>query len=254
MKGFLEYSPGSTVLHMVNPLTKLILAFFLCVACFVSSNHYLILAIIGLDIALGIVGGVPKKVLAMLKTMIKLGLLLFLVQLLITRSGHVLLELPFGLDITDRGLSFSLLLVLRLIGATIPLTLMLSLTKMSDLSNVFVEKLKIPYQYAFAFTTALRFIPIFTGEMHDIIEAQTARGVEFDTRNPFKKVMLVLPLCMPLLISSVKRIDGAAISAELRGFTIRGKNKGYKTFAFTGSDFGMLALAFLVLAYSFLLG
>jgi len=254
MKGFLEYSPGSTVLHTTNPLTKLILAFFLCVACFVSSNHYFILAVIGLNIALGAVAGVPQKVLAMLKTMIKLGLILFIVQLLITRSGHVFLELPFGLLITDRGLSFSLLLVLRLIGATIPLALMLSLTKMSDLSNVFVDRLKIPYQYAFAFTTALRFIPVFTGEMHDIMEAQTARGVEFDTRNPFKKIMLVLPLCVPLLISSVKRIDGAAISAELRGFTIRGKKKGYKTFSFSGADFGILALAVLVLTYGIVLG
>ena len=60
-----------------------------------------------------------------------------------------------------------------------------------------MEKLHIPYRYAFTFSTALRFVPVFSQEMNAIMEAQTARGVEYDTRNPFKKLKLMLPLCVP---------------------------------------------------------
>ena len=102
---------------------------------------------------------------------------------------------------------FSLLLVLRLMAATLPLTIMLSVTQMSDLTNVLVSKLRIPYKYAFAIITVIRFIPVFSSEMNGIIEVQTARGVEFDTKNIFRKIGLIIPMCVPLLISSVKKIS-----------------------------------------------
>jgi len=168
--------------------------------------------------------------------------LLFVVQILFVRDGNVLLSLPLGIVITDLGLSFSLLFVLRLFAATMPLALMLSVTQMSDLSNVLVSKVGIPYKYTFVLTTAIRFIPLFSQEMSGIMEAQIARGVEFDTKNFFKKIKLLLPLCVPLLISSVKKIDEGAISAELRGFNLRQKNSGYKAYNFSGLDFCALLL------------
>ena len=92
---------------------------------------------------------------------------------------------------------------------------MLAVTKLNDLANACVEVLHIPYKYAFTFTTALRFVPVFTQEMNAIMEAQTARGVQFDTRNPFKKMSLMLPVCIPLLVTSVGKTDATALAAEL---------------------------------------
>jgi energy-coupling factor transport system permease protein len=96
--------------------------------------------------------------------------------------------------------------------------------------------LRVPYKYAFVLTTAMRFIPLFSEEMAAIVEAQTARGVEFDTKNFVKKIRLLMPLCVPLLISSVRRIEVGAISAELRGFNLRNRASGYKRYAFGVSD------------------
>jgi energy-coupling factor transport system permease protein len=93
-------------------------------------------------------------------------------------------------------------------------------------------------------TTAIRFIPLFADEMAAIIDAQVARGVDFDTRNFFKKIKLLLPLCVPLLISSVRRVEGGAISAELRGFNFRNPRSGYKRYPFSSRDIvALLALA-----------
>lgn len=50
--------------------------------------------------------------------------------------------------------------------------------------------------------------------MNAIMEAQTARGVEYDTKNPVKKLKLMLPLCVPLLISSVGKTDATALAAR----------------------------------------
>jgi energy-coupling factor transport system permease protein len=162
-------------------------------------------------------------------------------------QGAVLLRLPLGIRITDRGVLFSLLFVLRLFAAAMPLTLMLSVTQMSDLSNVLVRYLGIPFKYTFALTTAIRFIPLFSAEMAGIMEAQVSRGVEFDTRNFFKKIRLLLPLCVPLLISSVRKIEGAAISTELRGFNLRTRSSGYKQYRFGHWDMVMFLVCALAI-------
>ncbi|HEY5585530.1 MAG TPA: energy-coupling factor transporter transmembrane component T [Ruminiclostridium sp.] len=251
MKGILEYSQGETIIHKLNPLTKMILAFLLCLSSFVSNNILMAVVIIALNIIIAYMANITKKALLLLSTLLKIGVVLFLFQIFFIRTGNIILSLPLNLYITDMGLEFSILLVLRLAGATMPLVLMITVTRMSDLTNVFVQKLHIPYKYTFAFITALRFIPIFENEMNGIIEAQTARGVEFDTKNPIKKIKLVLPLCVPLLISSVKRIEGGAISAELRGFNVRQKNSGYKKYYFNIFDYLVILLSVLMLFVSF---
>jgi energy-coupling factor transport system permease protein len=126
--------------------------------------------------------------------------------------------------------------------------MLLSVTPMSDIANALTKYLGIPYKYTFVLTTAIRFIPLFSEEMAGIMEAQISRGVEFDTRNFFKKLRLLLPLCVPLLISSVRKIEGGAISAELRGFNLRGRTSAYKRYPLSRKDAGVLALCLLVIA------
>ena len=193
-------------------------------------------------------GGVFDRAAGMLNGLLKLSVFLFVLQLLFVRTGAPLLSLP-PLLVTDRGVMTGLRLVLRLIGATMPLALLLSVTQMSDLSGVLVQRLHVPYKYAFTLTTAIRFIPVFADSLSGIMEAQTARGVAFDTKNPFKKLGLILPLCMPLLISSVGRIHDTAAAAEMRGFTLRTRESQSRRYTFKSGDlFAALIAAALVAA------
>ena len=127
----------------------------------------------------------------------------------------------------------ALRLVLRLSCATLPLAIMLSVTKLGDLSNALVEKLHIPFKYAFTMTTAIRFIPVFAAEMAGIMEAQVSRGIELDTKNPFRKIALVLPLCAPLLVSSVRKTQSLAIAAD---FKFRKKGSCLKKYDYSLAD------------------
>ncbi|GHU53627.1 ABC transporter permease [Spirochaetia bacterium] len=240
MTGLLDYIPGNSFFHKLNPLTKLFFSFLMCAACFISTSHFHILAILALNLLFSACSGVLKRSVTVLLSLVQFSLLLFVVQIVFVREGTPLLHWHFFL-ITDQGLSFSLLFVLRLITATLPLTFMLSITLMSDISNALTGMLKIPYKWTFALTTAIRFIPLFSAEMAGIMEAQIARGVAFDTKNFLKKIRLILPLCVTLLISSVRKIEGCAISAELRGFHLRTGKSGYKRYLFSSGDIIMIA-------------
>jgi energy-coupling factor transport system permease protein len=247
MTGLLDYVAGDSFLHRLNPITKLVLSFGLCASCFLSGNLFLILGIILLNLLASAMSGIIGRSLRILRSLVKLSIVLFLVQVFFVREGRVLIRFPADIYITGTGLLFSLLFVSRLIAATMPLVLMLSVTRMSDISNALNRYFRIPYKYTFVLTTAIRFIPLFADEMAAIIDAQVSRGVDFDTRNIFKKLRLLIPLCVPLLISSVRRIEGGAISAELRGFNFRGPDSGCKRYPLGAADWAaLLALAAIV--------
>lgn len=253
MKGFLDYAPGDTFFHHLNPLIKLLISLLISIAAFISGSHLFITALIVLNLVMAARAGIFQRGVMLLTGLLKFSAFIFILQLLLVRRGIPLLNLPLNLVITDIGLSSAFLIVLRLIAGTMPLALMLSITQMSDLSNVLVSKCRVPYKYAFALTTAIRFIPIFAGEMAGIIEAQTSRGVEMDTKNLFKKLGLILPLCVPLLITSVKKIEDSAISAEIRGFHLRTNQSSYKRYVVTVGDMAVLAFSALLVALACIL-
>lgn len=236
MKGFLDYLPGGSVLHKMHPLVKIFVSILICAAAFCSSNYFFLLGIILFNILMGVIGngkernGLLARTFGILKGLIKMSIFLVILQLLVIRKGDPLFMIG-SFAITDVALGKALLLVLRLIGATLPLSILISVTNLNDLSNTLVKYLHIPYKYAFTFTSAIRFIPVFSTEMSGIIESQQARGVDFEVKNPFKKFGMILPLCFPLLISSVRKIESTATAAELRGFYLRTRaccTKSYK--------------------------
>ena len=144
-------------------------------------------------------------------------------------------------------------MVIRLVVVCMPLALVLAVTRITDLTNALVQVLHVPYQYAFTLSTAIRFIPQFLEEMGGIMEAQTARGVAFDKAKGLKKFSMLLPLCAPLLISSVRKTDQTAAAAEVRGFRLRTRQSGYKKYPFTAVDLAAAVFCALLLAGAFLL-
>ena len=91
-------------------------------------------------------------------------------------------------------------------------------------------------------------------DMKGIMEAQTARGVEFDAGGIVKKVRLMVPLCVPLLVSSVRKTNSAAIAAEVRGFNLRTSASGYKEYPFAALDVAALAGSVVLVAAAVALG
>ena len=243
MLNIIDYVPGDTLLHRLNPVAKLALAAAIVISTILSGTYPMLLALLALTWLLAAYAGVAGRLAALLKVLVPATLIMLVLQLLLVRDGTLLFAF-----ITDTGLDTSLKMSLRLLGVALPLVLMLMVTKPTDLANACVEKLHVPYKYAFTFTTALRFVPVFSQEMNAIMEAQTARGVEYDTKNPVKKLKLMLPLCVPLLISSVGRTDATALAAEERGFYLRTRESSFKRYPFAARDFVALVFCAALLA------
>ncbi len=259
MKGFLDYLPGESILHKMHPLVKILVSILICAASFCSSNFFYLIGILVFNILLAVAGnsgrhgnGLLLRTLGILKGLVKMSIFLFILQLLVIRKGEPLFKIG-SFAITDIAVQNGLLLVLRLIGATLPLSILISVTNLNDLSNAMVKYLHIPYKFAFTFTSAIRFIPVFSVEMSGIIESQQARGVDFEIKNPFKKVGMILPLCFPLLISSVRKIESTATAAELRGFYLRTRACCTKSYKMHLRDFVFILIGGLVLAGAIIL-
>lgn len=246
MRKFLEYVPGTSFIHRMNPVAKLACALLISVACFCTTNLAFIAAIIVIDAALAASCGMVREALGLARAVAAFSMLLALIALLTTPSGAVLVELPWGYVGTG-SLMAALLIVMRLVACAVPLFLVMYVTKLTDLANAMVKIVRVPYRYAFTFTSAVHFIPVFMNDMAGIMEAQTARGVQFDG-GIVRRIRLMVPLCVPLLVSSVRKTNSAAIAAEVRGFNIRTRESGYKEYPFARIDVAALAFSVLLVA------
>ena len=243
-----QYVPGNSVIHRMNPVTKILLTIVICVAAFLSGNLFYLAGLLVVDLLIGIIAGVAGKTWTIFKGLLKIAIFLFVLQILLVRNGTPVLWI-----ITDEGLLTAARVVIRLVVVCMPLALVLAVTRVTDLTNSLVQVLHVPYQYAFTLSTAIRFVPQFLEEMAGIMEAQTARGVAFDKARGLKKFSMILPLCAPLLISSVRRTDQTAAAAEVRGFRLRTRTSGYKKDPFTAGDLGAVLFCALLLAGAILL-
>lgn len=246
MKGFLEYVPGDSFLHRMNPVAKLICALLISVACFYTSNLLLLVVILVMDFALAASCHMTRQAVGLAKAVAIFSIVLALIALCTTPSGVELVTLPWGY-IGTGSLMAALLIIIRLVACAVPLFLVMYITKLNDLANSMVKILHVPYKYAFTFTSAVHFIPVFMNDMSGIMESQMARGVEFDGSFA-KKVRLMVPLCVPLLVSSVRKTNSAAIAAEVRGFNMRTRESGFKEYPFSVRDVVALLVSACILA------
>ena len=247
MNGFLEYVPGTSLLHRMNPVAKLLFAVMFAIACFCTGNLAFLCAMLVIALVLAASCGMMRQTLGLMKAVFVFSLILAVLLVFTTPAGERLVDLPWGYIGTGSLLAAATTIV-RLEAAAIPLFLTFYVTKISDLSNSVVKVLHVPYRYAFTFASTVHFIPVFMNDMKGIMEAQTARGVEFDQGGIVNKVRLMVPLCVPLLVSSVRKTNSSAIAAEVRGFNLRTRESGFKQYPFAASDVTALVLAIVLLA------
>ena len=233
------------------PAASLACALILSVACFCTGNLVFLLGIVVLDLALAASCSMTRQALGLARAVAAFSAVLALIALLTTPEGAVLAPLPWGYVGTGSVLA-AVRIIVRLVACAVPLFLVMYVTQMNDLANALVKMVRVPYRYAFTFTSTVHFIPVFMNDMAGIMEAQTARGVEFDGSFA-KKVRLMIPLCVPLLVSSVRKTNSAAIAAEVRGFNLRTRTSGYKDYPLHGEDFVALAVCVAVLAAAIVL-
>ncbi|CEG24649.1 MULTISPECIES: energy-coupling factor transporter transmembrane component T family protein [Peribacillus] len=220
-----RYVPANSLMHKMDPRAKLLLVFLFVCVVFLANNvvSYGLLAVF--TILLISLSKIPLRYLYNgLKPIFFLIVFTFLLHILFTKEGELLFEYGW-FEIYEGGLIQGFFISIRftlLILVTSLLTLTTSPISITDGMEELLgplKKWKMPvHELALMMSIALRFIPTLMEETEKIMKAQTARGVDFSSGPIKDKVKSIVPLLVPLFVSSFKRAEELATAMESRGY------------------------------------
>lgn len=217
-----QYYPVDSVLHRMDPRTKLFGTLVYIVTLFIADSVWAYgLAALFLVAAIRL-SRVPMKFMVRgLKSIVILLLISVSFNLFLT-PGTPIFKIGF-LQMTREGLEFAAFMAVRLIflvlGSTI-LTLTTTPNQLTDgleKSLGFMGKIGVPvHEVSMMMSIALRFIPILIEETDKIMKAQMARGADFESGNLIQRAKAMVPLLVPLFISAFRRATDLAMAMEAR--------------------------------------
>ena len=219
-----QYFPGNSVVHCLDPRTKLILLVVYIVALFMAVNwvSYAVMAAF-LIIVIKISTIPPKSIIRGMKPLVMILVFTGVLNLFFT-SGEGEPIVDFWIfTVYAEGLSRAIFMVIRillLISGTFLLTYTTSPISLTDglesLMNP-LKVIKIPvHELSMMMCIALRFIPTLIEETDKIMSAQKARGADFESGNLMDKAKALVPILVPLFISAFRRADELAVAMECR--------------------------------------
>ena len=255
-----QYFPGNSVIHRLDPRTKLIMLVVYIVVLFMATNVVSYALVAGFLLAAIKISTIPMK--SIVRGMKPLVFILVFTGILniffTTGEGDPLVAL-WGVAIYKEGLIRAVFMVLRillLISGTFLLTYTTSPISLTDglesLMNP-LKKLHVPvHELSMMMCIALRFIPTLIEETDKIMCAQKARGADFESGSLMDKAKALVPILVPLFISAFRRADELATAMECRcyqGGDGRTKMKllRYKLWDFEAFGVGVLLIAAIVI-------
>ncbi len=124
------------------------------------------------------------------------------------------------------------------------------LTTSPDHLGLALEQTHVPYEFAFAFTTAVRFVPVLAEEAQTIMDAQKARGLELEKGGFLKRIRNYIPILIPLIVSAIRRSLELAEAMESRAWGATKKRTNLYELKLHRGDLILLAINFLILIAS----
>ncbi|MDO4189322.1 MAG: energy-coupling factor transporter transmembrane component T [Lachnospiraceae bacterium] len=217
-----QYYPADSVIHRLDPRTKIIATFLFIVSLFVfdSFTGYIIVA--GFLATCIILSKVPFSYMVKgLKAIVMLLMLTVIINMFMT-PGEPLITV-WKVTITKEGFRaaafMGLRLMLLIIGSSV-MTLTTTPNNLTDALEKILGPLKVfkapVHEIAMMMSIALSFIPILIEETDKIMKAQMARGADFENKNLIKRVKSYIPILVPLFISAFRRAGDLAMAMEAR--------------------------------------
>ena len=154
--------------------------------------------------------------------------------------------------VTAEQLFYHLNLVLKYLAAIPMVLLFVSTTNPSEFAAS-LSRIGVSYKIAYSVALALRYIPDIQREYHDIAQSQQARGIEMSKKvSLVKRLKAASAIIIPLILSSMDRIEVISNAMELRGFGKNKKRTWYMARRFTAADVLSMVLCAVLLAVSIL--
>ncbi|WHZ32583.1 energy-coupling factor transporter transmembrane protein EcfT [Desemzia incerta] len=223
---FGRYIPGNSWIHRLDPRAKLLSTIFFIFVIFLANNWQTYLTLFIFVLTAVLLSEIKMSFFINgIKPMIWLILFTVILQVLFTGGGEVYFQWGI-LMITSQGLMNGVFIFCRFVliifmSTLLTLTTMpLSLTDALEYLMRPLTALKVPvYEIALMLSIALRFVPTLMDETEKIMNAQRARGVDFGEGNVFQQMKAIVPLLIPLFVSSFNRAEELATAMEARGYS-----------------------------------
>jgi len=249
-----QYFPGDTVVHRLDPRTKLIATVLYIVALFCAGS-FIEYAVVALTLLLAVkLSRVKFKSLVRgLKPVLFIIVFTAVLNLFFTPGTSIF---EWGvLRVTREGVFTALSMMARitlLIMGTFLLTYTTSPIALTDGMESLLaplKKLRVPvHEFAMMMSIALRFIPTLIEETDKIMSAQKARGADFESGKLMEKVKALVPILVPLFISAFRRADELATAMECRCYQGGEGRTKMKQMHYCGRDFCAFGVGAVLLA------
>ena len=218
-----QYFPGQSVIHRLDPRTKLTMLVVYIVALFLAEgwvSYGLVFVFLAVVIRLSTIP--LKSILRGMKPLVMILIFTGVLNLFFTQDGEVLVKF-WVLTVTSGGLSRALMMmarILMLISGTFLLTYTTSPIALTDGLEALMNPLKkvgVPvHELSMMMCIALLFIPTLIEETDKIMSAQKARGADFESGSLTDRAKALIPILVPLFISAFRRADELATAMECR--------------------------------------
>lgn len=222
---FGQYFENNSLIHKLDPRAKLIMLVLIIVFIFVSQNAFALIAVSFIILFSVVQSKVPLKMyLKNLKAILPILIFTMVINLFYNASGDILFSV-WKLTITTGSLYRAIYMSARILLLIIVSAELTYTTTPNDLTDA-IENLLSPLKFlklqnavhtlAMMMTIALRFIPTLIEETQKIMNAQKARGADLENGNLIERIKALIPILIPLLISSVRRAYELAEAMECR--------------------------------------
>ena len=256
-----QYFPGTSIIHRLDPRTKLIMLVVYIVALFMASGwiaYGLMLACLLYVIKISTIP--PKSIVKGMKPLVMILVFTGILNLFFTQEGTLLVDF-WIIKIYSEGLSRAVMMmarILMLITCTFLLTYTTSPIALTDGLEALMNPLKaikVPvHELAMMMCIALRFIPTLIEETDKIMCAQKARGADFENGSLVDRAKALIPILVPLFISAFRRADELATAMECRCYQGGEGRTKMKILRYHREDFVSFGIGVLLIAAVCLLG
>lgn len=218
-----QYFPGQSVIHRLDPRTKLIMLVVYIVALFLAESWVSYGLMFLFLVTVIWMSTIPlKSILRGMKPLVMILIFTGVLNLFFTQEGEVIFQF-WILTMTTGGLARAVMMmsrILMLITGTFLLTYTTSPIALTDGLESLMKPLKkvgVPvHELSMMMCIALRFIPTLIEETDKIMCAQKARGADFETGSLMDRAKALIPILVPLFISAFRRADELATAMECR--------------------------------------
>jgi energy-coupling factor transport system permease protein len=217
-----QYFPGDSPIHRLDPRMKVIITLAFIVFIFVATNFEGLALMLLLMAIVLLLSGVPlNQYLKSLKAVLFIVAFTFVLNLFYG-GGTTMWSWRF-MRITDGGISNAVFVAVRILSLILfssVLTFTTSPTQLTDALERLMKPLKVlhvgVHEIAMMMTIALRFVPTLLEETDKIMNAQKARGADLESGGLLQRIKSLIPILIPLFVSSFRRAYDLAMAMECR--------------------------------------